>query len=68
VWAAGDHISSGPDHTLIEHWNGTKWSVMSSPNKGTGDNYFFAVTAVPSSKLAWAAGSGSNKTLIEHIC
>ena len=24
--------------TLIESWNGTAWSLASSPNNGTGDN------------------------------
>lgn len=30
VWAAGDFGSNGnPEQTLIEHWNGTSWSIVS---------------------------------------
>src|SRR5205085_9470439 len=34
VWAVGQYrdASTGSDHTLIEHWNGSQWSVVSSPN------------------------------------
>jgi hypothetical protein len=57
VWAVGQFIpDSNQDltQTLIEHWNGTSISAVSSPNVGTLANALFAVTA--KSGLAWAAG------------
>jgi hypothetical protein len=33
VWAVGDYIiGSNSPQTLIEHWNGTKWSIVPSPD------------------------------------
>lgn len=33
VWAVGEYIAgSNPSKTLIEHWNGTKWAIVPSPN------------------------------------
>jgi hypothetical protein len=57
VWFVGQFIpDSNQDltQTLIEHWNGTSVSAVSSPNTGTLANALFAVTA--KSGLAWAAG------------
>jgi hypothetical protein len=39
LWAVGgrDALSSGygaGSYTLIEHWNGTQWTVVASPNPG----------------------------------
>lgn len=33
AWAVGDYIiGSDPPQTLIEHWNGKKWSIVPSPD------------------------------------
>jgi hypothetical protein len=32
--------------TLIEQWDGTSWSIVSSPNPSTTENYLYAVTAL----------------------
>jgi hypothetical protein len=60
-------LSTGFDHTLIESWNGSKWSVVPSPNKGTNENRLLAISCV-SAKACKAVGHyiGSvNQTLIE---
>jgi len=59
AWAVGMQ-SGGPDEhwqTLTEHWDGTRWSVVPSPDPGgTGqDNKLLAVTATSGSDV-WAAG------------
>src|SRR5215469_1509873 len=36
AWAVGEHGGNG-SQTLIEHWNGTDWRVVSSPNPGMDD-------------------------------
>src|SRR5947209_4778701 len=47
VWAVGDSLdASGANplfHTLIEHWNGTSWSVVASPNVGSSENHLKGV-------------------------
>jgi hypothetical protein len=71
VWAVG--LSGSGDGiegvTLIEHWNGTNWSIVKSPSPSQ-DLYFNAV-AGDSATDAWAAGSyeannGHFRTFIEH--
>src|SRR6266702_8664269 len=57
VWAVGDSTNSlGYDQTLTEQWNGTNWSVVSSPNSGIGYNYLEGVAAVSANNI-WAVGA-----------
>lgn len=76
VWAVGSFTNGSglsPSSTLIEHWNGSQWSVAPSPNPGTGINELFGVAAISSNDV-WAVGhfnssSGplaSDNILIEH--
>jgi hypothetical protein len=74
VWAVGDSgdnvadfYSSGgggtPQATLIEHYNGTSWSIVSSPATGSTP----ALTGVTSSSASnvWAVGHSGSQSLIE---
>ncbi|HEY6410371.1 MAG TPA: hypothetical protein VIY29_23210, partial [Ktedonobacteraceae bacterium] len=71
AWAAGYSYdsSSSSYKTLIEHWNGTQWHVVPSPNPSTTNNDFNAVVAI-SANNAWAVGyynsATGGQTLIEH--
>ena len=71
IWAVGDYYASRPRvHTLIEHWNGTNWQIVSSPNVGSGDNFLSGVARVPGGTNLWAVGYSVNssshwKTLTE---
>jgi hypothetical protein len=71
VWAVGASSSSDSfsSRTLIEHWNGTGWSVVRSPNPGATFNVLTAVAVVSANNL-WAAGYSANNTtystLVEH--
>jgi YVTN family beta-propeller protein len=60
--------SSSIYQSLIESWNGATWSVVSSPDKGSGDNELNTVSCV-SSSFCVAGGShasgSSTKTLVE---
>ncbi len=57
--------------TLIAHWDGTKWSVVQSPNRASLNNELSGVAAVSANDI-WAVGSaidnssGTAQTLIEH--
>src|SRR4029453_18115201 len=71
VWAVGywGNAASG-FATLIEHWNGSVWTIVSSPN-AQGDNFLSAVSATGANDI-WAVGRSRNpftfqtSTLIEH--
>jgi len=74
AWAVGNvqMTSGGVRQTLTEHWDGTSWTVVASPNTGAGDNSLFNVAAVAPGN-AWAVGrsyaaaSGSpSQALVEH--
>src|SRR5205807_8807180 len=62
--------SPGIHHTLIEHWDGTAWSVVTSANTSlTQQNDLYSVTCTSSSNC-WAVGNyysaSVSQTLIEH--
>ncbi len=75
VWAVGYYVNTtGVTQTLIEHWNGTSWSVVTSPGPATGNNELFSVSAASASSI-WTVGFLTNntsgqtpndQTLIEH--
>jgi hypothetical protein len=65
-WAVGS-VDTG---TLTEHWDGSTWSVVTSPNVGSDSNGFFAVAALSANDI-WAVGIHSttttgSQTLTEH--
>jgi hypothetical protein len=78
VWAVGSSgdVSLGPTRTLIEHYDGSEWSVVPSPNVGPNSmfqsNRLFGITAVSPTDI-WAFGSyfaadgsGNQMTLLLH--
>src|SRR5258705_5065600 len=58
VWAVG--VSYNTERTvgssLIEHWNGTQWSVVPSPNPSSSLNILYGVAAVAENDV-WTVGS-----------
>jgi hypothetical protein len=69
VWAVGSSQSTGPEQPLIEHWNGTGWSIVSSPSIGTNGGSLDAVAALSANDV-WAVGesrsTGIQQPLIER--
>jgi hypothetical protein len=73
VWAVGAFLTgSSVFQTLAEHWDGSAWSVVSTPNVLAGNNILTAVTAIGTGDV-WAVGysrSGNSQTpaqpLTEH--
>jgi hypothetical protein len=70
VWAVGSYLNnSGVYQTLIERWNGTKWSLVNSPNNGSANNILYSVGVISATNV-WAVGynlsSGVQQTLTEH--
>jgi hypothetical protein len=67
VWAVGNYhaVVGGPLLSLAEHWNGTSWKVVPTPDPGTSTNFLRAVSAFSASDV-WAVGHADNSTLILH--
>ncbi len=71
IWAVGDSRAGTVEQgfePLIEHWNGTAWSVVpSAPIAITGSDFLSGVAAVSADDV-WAVGrTGEHSTpLIEH--
>ncbi len=72
IWAAGDYLS-GPgktqvDSTLVEHFNGSSWITIPTPNPGKGPNgnYLRAIAAVSANNIYAVGSVGGLSTLIEH--
>jgi hypothetical protein len=71
VWAVGLRRNQQLVYrTLIEHFDGTSWKAVQSPNAGTSDNFLVKVTALSSTDI-WAVGrfiQGSfTRPLAEHF-
>jgi len=76
VWAVGEFAPasshSTPVGTLVEHWNGAKWTVGPAVNQTLGETHLVGVSALSASDV-WAAGyygdpfSGPIYTLAEHF-
>jgi hypothetical protein len=66
AWAVGFYNNGTTARSLIEHWNGTAWTIVPSPNPvGSRDTRLNAV-ATTSSTNAWAVGFSRTHGLIEH--
>jgi hypothetical protein len=79
AWAVGTSFSGGIEaspggQTLIEHWNGTRWSIVPSPNPATapGDSDLLTSITGTGPNDLWAAGFDNNNAthsialLFEH--
>ena len=56
--AVGDRLRPDlVDATMVEHWNGTKWTAVPSPNRGTTRNVLQGVSCVSPS---WCAAVGTS--------
>ena len=66
VWAVGYYNNGSIDQTLVEHWDGSAWVIVASPNVGTHDNLLSAVSAVSSSDV-WAVGYYNNGSIDQTL-
>lgn len=72
VWAVGSYSSAATNfqnRTLIEHWDGSTWRIVPSPNPGNVEDALYAVTAISTNDV-WAVGdvqsSNGNSGLTVH--
>jgi hypothetical protein len=72
IWAVGSGANqSNLSQTLIEHWNGTTWSIAVSPNPAGATEAVLASVSAAAANDVWTVGyyinaAGINRTLIEH--
>jgi hypothetical protein len=69
LWSVGHYINLYW-LTLIEHWDGTTWQVVATPNHPTANHYLYAAAAVASDDV-WVVGEyeppgGGRSTLTLH--
>ena len=69
--AVGEYLTStnSPDQNLVESWNGTSWSIVSSPNEGSGFNQLNGVSCTSSTNCVavgdYFNSSNIGQTLVE---
>ncbi|HZI59906.1 MAG TPA: fibronectin type III domain-containing protein [Pyrinomonadaceae bacterium] len=70
VWAVGSsHNGGAPARTLIQHWDGTQWSIVSSPSPDSQLNELHGVAALSANNV-WAVGyrgGTRNETPLETL-
>ena len=70
VWAVGSIFGGDFSQTLIEHWDGSSWQRVKSPNVADENNQLASISARSANDI-WAVGTsqgyeGSALTLTEH--
>ena len=72
-WALGFTSTSTNTFTLVEHWDGTAWSIFSAPSVNGALNSDLQAVSCINSGNCWAVGywykatfPGQQLTLIEH--
>jgi hypothetical protein len=55
VWAVGESFNGSIDAALAEHWDGTAWKIVGTPDTGAAQTILQGVTAFSSSDV-WAVG------------
>ena len=71
VWVVGDQEGKdGVFGTLAEHWDGSSWTVVPTPDPGWAGNHLYGVYAVSPDDV-WAVGqeltgAAPDKALVEH--
>jgi hypothetical protein len=67
VWAVGSFLAGANTSTPVRqtrtyHWNGTAWSLVASPNAGTGGTELSGAASVGS--RVWAVGTAAGPFVI----
>jgi hypothetical protein len=71
TWAVGYFVNAEyQQRTLVQHFDGTNWTVVPSPSPGARENILYGVAAISDSDV-WAVGASQDgnslwHTLAEH--
>src|SRR5690349_2994398 len=69
VWAAGYYdLFGGTPQTFVEHWDGTKWSIVPSPNAGSSTlpNSLSGIAAITPNNI-WVVGQYTYTTSPSYL-
>ncbi len=58
VWAAGHYRIGDTMHTLVQHWDGQKWTIVSTPDGPSGDGWLHGIAAAGPNDV-WAVGEST---------
>ncbi len=62
-YAVGYYLTgSTPNQTLVEHWDGANWSIVTSPNRRGATGSYLSSVACPSTTLCYAVGDWTTTT------
>jgi hypothetical protein len=61
----GYRTSGGISRTHVLHWDGSDWSIVTSPNGSAGYNQLLGVDAIAANDV-WAVGEDAGKSLTLH--
>ena len=68
IWAVGQYtVCCYSARMLIEHWNGSNWQIVKSPNVGRNSSELRGVAVVSANNI-WAVGTNYDQTLTEFYC
>jgi len=72
LWAVGTYSfnNNNDNAQLIEHWNGTSWTIVTGPDSGLTEVILTSVAASSATDI-WMVGQGlvngaDNRSLVEH--
>jgi hypothetical protein len=65
VWAAGYWMDATVGHSLTQHWDGTAWTVVSTPESRMKNDALYGLAASSSSDI-WAVGFAGSRGLVLH--
>jgi len=59
-WAVGDYFSDGYSRSLIEHWDGSSWTLVAAPNTGATQGNRLVGVDCASASDCWSVGYSTN--------
>jgi hypothetical protein len=65
-WAVGLATDGTRERSVIERWDGSRWSLVTAPDPGTDSN-LLAVGAAPAGGT-WAVGDSAGQPYALHCC
>ena len=61
-FAVGSNLTTSHTKTLVEHWNGTSWSIVTSPNPSGATDSALSGVSCPTTTSCYAVGDWSTPT------
>ena len=66
-WAIGSKTVSGGERTVIVRWNGTAWTIVTSPNPTGSDDAMLSGISCSSATDCWAVGGSQSASAYRSL-